>query len=132
LFLLLNGNQVAYRSFGIALVEVESRHVGVNGGQPILQSLSEVVVVKFLSESPKGWGLRMRALTGRAHGMTACAQRFEQNLASLMLLIKGMAGPAARANHQEREAEFIHWPRPRVGKGSGSGEPADGRRLMNC
>ena len=108
--------RIMRRAFIVSLVmpAPESRYLRVNGTPPILQSLSQVVVVKFLAESSKWRRLWMRALTCRAHGMTPCAQCFKEDPASLLFLIEGITGLAPRAHHQKREAKFVHRPRPCV------------------
>lgn len=80
----------------------------MNGGQPILQSLAQVIVVKFLSESAEWRRIRMWTSTCRPHGMTPRAQRLEEVSTSLQFVIEGVGAAAPCDHQQQRAAEFVH------------------------
>lgn len=82
--------------------EAEGRHVGVSCGEPILQALHHIGVVKFLAEGAEWRRERVGALAGRAYGMAPPAQIFQHRFGPLLLRIERVPG---RAQALEREAE---------------------------
>src|ERR1035438_3131959 len=103
----LNSLEVVDCGLGIAAIELKGRHVLVNGGQAVLQSLSKVIVVKLVvSESSEWWSIDVRALACFADGVTASTQLFEQLLSVLLLAIQREAGLAPDTNHHECGADF--------------------------
>ena len=112
-FVFLDEFEIVDRSLGIDPAKSESRHVRMNSGQAVLQPLSEIIVVQLaVSKGAKCRRIDVWAAPCRAHGVTPSAQRFEQGLASLLLGIEGMTGPAQGAHHQEDKTKNLHgWSR---------------------
>jgi hypothetical protein len=72
-------SQIVHSDFGVLAVELKSRHVGVHGGQTILQSLNEVFVVELLTEGSKGWSIDMWAPPPNADCMALAAHPLKQS-----------------------------------------------------
>lgn len=66
----LNGLQVIHRRSGVIMLEAEGRHFRMDGGQPILQPLHHVGIVKFFVEAAECRGQRVRAPAGGADRVT--------------------------------------------------------------
>jgi hypothetical protein len=112
-FALLKEFQIVNRGLGVGSVKSESRHVRVNGGQAVLQTLPEIIVVQLaVSKAAKWRCIDVWAPACLAHGVTPSAQGFEQGFASSLLGIDGMTGAAQGTHHQEKETKNLHgWSR---------------------
>jgi hypothetical protein len=135
----LNEFEIVDRSLGIGAAELESRHIRMDGGQAILQSLSEIVVVEFaVSKCAKRWSVNMRAPAPLAHGVTSSAEGLEQGFASALLGIEGMTGRTPAAHHaayrQEGETKNPHG-QSLISVGRRAGRPIthrhQGRKAIN-
>jgi hypothetical protein len=92
----LNGLEVVNHRFRIASIKPERRHIRMNGTQPILQTLSEITVVKLvLTKRAERRRVSMRAAALPAHGVTRRTELLKQCLSVPLLAIECMAGPAA-------------------------------------
>jgi len=104
---ILNGSEVIDSSIGVASAESKRRHVAVGRRQAVLQTLSEIVIVKLVLAQYSKWRrVNVWARACCADGMTASAHGFKHGLRPELFAIHGVTNLAASRCRQKQEAEF--------------------------